>query len=112
MAYADNVTAATFNKAAMDAANIRYSDSNKDAVIKTDGTYSAALINFAENQYSKNIACVGYIEATKDGETIYFYTAYDADNARSIEYVANAALEDTTVDYSAYTEILNTFAGK
>ena len=112
MAYANNVTAATFNKATLDAAGVRYSDSTQDAFIKANGTYSAALINFAVEQYSKNIACVGYIEATKGGETIYFYTAYDADNARSVAQVANAALEDETVDYSAYTEILNTFAGK
>lgn len=112
MAYADNVTAATFNKATLDAASLRYSDSTQDVVIKANGTYSAALINFAVEQYSKNIACVGYIEATKGGETIYFYTAYDAANARSVAQVANAALEDETVDYSAYTEILNTFAGK
>ena len=96
----------------MAAAEVKYSDSTTEAVIKDDGTYSAALIKFAAEQYAKEFACVGYLVATKDGaDDIVLYTAYDADNARSLAYVANEALKDNANgQYNAYKTILETFA--
>ncbi|MBQ3013724.1 MAG: hypothetical protein IJD75_01125 [Clostridia bacterium] len=80
-----------------------------DVAFKADGTYSAALTGFAPEQYTQNFVCGGFINVTIGGTT---YTIHSmAGDVRSVAQVANAALGDTTVNYSAYTEILNTFAG-
>jgi hypothetical protein len=117
MALASSVNATNFNKEALTAMGEKFSDSNSKsktpATVKQDGTYAAALINFSAEQYATKFACVGYLVATKGNETITFYTAYDADNARSIEYVANAALKDNANgQYDNYLDVLNAFAGK
>ena len=81
-----------------------------DVAVKADGTYAAALIGFKAEQYTTNFVAGGFITLTVDGTT---YTIYSlAGDARSISTVANAALEDDTVDYTGYETILNTFAGK
>jgi len=122
-AKADNVTG-EFTKEAMDAAGKKYSDVSvaKDKAAlrvlenSSDATaygYTAALINITS--YNTPYACVGYLELTNaDGFSACIYTDYNAtENARSVASVANAALEDNTVTFTAeQTAILNTFAGK
>ena len=113
MALASSVNVTNFTKETLNAMGEKFSDSKNAATVKNDGTYAAALINFSAEQYATEFACVGYLVATKGNETITFYTAYDADNARSIEYVANAALADNeNGQYDNYLDVLNAFAGK
>ncbi|MBR2019492.1 MAG: hypothetical protein IKA05_03760 [Clostridia bacterium] len=121
-AKADNVTG-EFTKEAMDAAGKKYSDvsvAEDDAALRVlknsiDATaygYTAALINITS--YNTIYACVGYLELTNaEGFSACIYTDYNAtENARSVAFVANAALDDSTVTFTAeQTAILNTFAG-
>ena len=57
-------------------------------------------------------AYVSYVDA--NGRTVYIYSAYnEALNSRSISYVAEKALADTTQNYSpAQIEILNGYLTK
>lgn len=119
MARASSVNATNFTKESLDAMGEKFSDSMGEkfpdpenaAKVKDDGTYAAALINFSAEQYATEFACVGYLVATNGEETITLYTAYDADNARSIAYVADAALKDNANgQYNAYKTVLESFA--
>ena len=121
-AKADSVTG-EFTKEAMDAAGKKYSSVSvavENANLRvlensSDPTaygYTAALINIPS--YTASYACVGYLELTNaEGFSACIYTDYNAtENARSVQFVANAALTDATVTYTAeQTAILNTFAG-
>jgi len=114
MAKAENVTD-EFTADALDAAEKKYSDASADYAaefLKADGTYSAALKNFAPEQYSTKYACVGYITVTLGTTTVTIYTAYDSNNTRSIEEVAEGVLGDPNpgFDYSAYQTVLDAFA--
>ena len=80
-----------------------------DVAFKADGTYSAALTGFATEQYTTQFVCGGFIQVTIGNTT---YTIHSmAGSKRSVAEVANAALGDTTVNYTAYLDVLNTFAG-
>ena len=80
------------------------------ALIKADGTYSAALINFSDALYSTQYNCVGYLSFTWADMTITIYTGYDSGNARSLQDVAQRCIDDPKYDYTDYMTILETFA--
>lgn len=78
-------------------------------------TLNCALIRIKASHYDMALsarAYVSYVDA--NGRTVYIYSAYDeALNSRSISYVAEKALADTTQNYSpAQIEILNGYLTK
>lgn len=83
-----------FTKAALDAAGISYVNIvADDGLIPNAGGYTirAALTNLDESNYGLSFSAVSY--ALVDGT--YYYTAYSTtDNARTIQEVAQAALDD------------------
>ena len=114
MAKAENVTG-KFTAEALDAAEQKYSKVDAaytETFLNADGTYAAALRNFAPEQYSTKYACVGYITVTLGTAAVTVYTAYDSNNTRSVEEVAQGVLGDPNpgFDYSAYRTVLEAFA--
>ncbi len=78
-------------------------------------TLNCALIRIKASHYDMALsarAYVSYVDA--NGRTVYIYSAYnEALNSRSISYVAEKALADTTQNYSpAQIEILNGYLTK
>lgn len=78
-------------------------------------TLNCALIRIKASHYDMALsarAYVSYVDA--NGRTVYIYSAYnEALNSRSISYVAEKALTDTTQNYSpAQIEILNGYLTK
>lgn len=78
-------------------------------------TLNCALIRIKASHYDMALsarAYVSYVDA--NGRTVYIYSAYnEALNSRSISYVAEKALADTTQNYSpAQIEILNGYLAK
>ena len=82
---------------------------------ETGYTLKCALIRIKASHYDMALsarAYVSYVDA--NGRTVYIYSAYnEALNSRSISYVAEKALADTTQNYSpAQIEILNGYLTK
>lgn len=73
-------------------------DSNNDGVYES---FSASLVNIREQNFSREFAAVAYVVI--DGVT--YYSAYNTvDNARSIQQIAAALLENNA--YAGNTEVL------
>ena len=73
--------------------------------------FTAALAPVQEDNYGRNFSARSYIKVVEGDTTTYYYSEYDAtENSRSIAYVAQEALNDTTVDYTDdQKELLNGF---
>lgn len=87
--------------------NLRENNSENEAYYG----YTAALINITE--FAQAYSCRAFIDLVFEGGiTVRLYSDYAAaDNSRSLQTLATRALGDDTVDYSAYEELLKTFAG-
>ena len=114
--YLEDGTAFTID--ALKAANKKYLD-----IAKTEskwqneekGIYTAAMINIKEANFDRSFAARGYMKVTVNGEDMIFYSSYNpALNARSVKYVASAALDDENKpEYTnAELEVLKRFAGR
>ena len=69
--------------------------SEKDGVL----TYAGTISNIKQKNLDREFTAVGYISYVDfDGNTVYIYSTSTA--TRSIDYVATAALADTTKNYS------------
>ena len=73
--------------------------------------FTAALAPVQEDNYGRNFSARSYIKVVEGDTTTYYYSEYDAtENSRSIAYVAQEALNDTTVTYTDdQKELLNGF---
>lgn len=107
---------ATIDAFTVEALTTKYGENGFLNIVANDGmdvdgdtvTIRAAITNLdTYDNYETIFAAVSYVII--DGE--YYYTAFDmANNARSVEYVANEALADTEADYTeAQEEILRGF---
>ena len=102
----------------LDAMDAPYVDVVANQGMETDAqgniTYRAALKGIAAANYADDICAFAYVKVTYgDGNFNYFYSAFDhTENTRSIQYVAQQALADTTQTYTAAElEVLNAYAG-
>lgn len=98
--------------------DIPYVDIEANQGVETDAqgniTYRAALKGIASANYADNICAFAYVKVTYgDGSFDYFYSAFDhTENTRSIQYIAQEALADTTQTYTeAELKVLNMYAG-
>ncbi|MBQ8818277.1 MAG: hypothetical protein IJZ83_06850 [Clostridia bacterium] len=97
---------ATIDAFTVEALTTKYGENGFLNIVANDGkdvvgdtvTIRAAITNLdTYDNYGTIFAAVSYVII--DGE--YYYTAFDmANNARSVEYVANEALADTEADYT------------
>lgn len=71
----------------------------------TVGEMWAALVNIKAGNYGRQFAARGYVKATKDGVSTYYYS--DATIYRSVRAVADAALADPECD-TKYTPSMKT----
>lgn len=73
--------------------------------------YTAAITNITN--YTLEYSCRAFMDITfADGSTVRVYSNYNAaDNSRCLQEIAAKALDDNTVDYSAYEALLKTLAG-
>ena len=94
----DSVAEGEFTIDALKAAGKPYLDIPAvDGITETDGTITlrAAMIGIKEENKAREFAAVSYIKATIQGAEVIFYSKYTSeDNARSIRYIATAALND------------------
>lgn len=109
-----------FTAEAMKAAGKKYSEVSvaaTDASLRENKSeseayygYTAALINITD--YTQAYSCRAFMDITIGDTTVRIYSDYAAaDNSRSLQILATRALGDETQDYSAYEELLKTFAG-
>lgn len=108
-----------FTVPALEANAVKYqnivADEGLEGSDETGYTLKCALIRIKASHYDMALsarAYVSYVDA--NGRTVYIYSAYnEALNSRSISYVAEKALADTTQNYSpAQIEILNGYLTK
>lgn len=78
---------------------------NPTASNSATGEMNAAIVNIKEGNYGRQFAARGYVKATKNGVTEYFYS--DAITYRSVREIADAALADEECD-TKYSEDLQT----
>ena len=108
-----------FTVPALEANAVKYqnivADEGLEGSDETGYKLKCALIRIKASHYDMALsarAYVSYVDA--NGRTVYIYSAYnEALNSRSISYVAEKALADTTKNYSpAQIEILNGYLTK
>lgn len=94
----DSVAEGEFTIDALKAAGKPYLDIPAvDGITETNETITlrAAMIGIKEENKAREFAAVSYIKATIQGAEVIFYSKYTPeDNARSIRYIATAALND------------------
>ncbi|MBR2337132.1 MAG: hypothetical protein IKA61_04215 [Clostridia bacterium] len=82
--------------------------SDKFVEESTGFKYSTAFVGIAEKDFSRKYAARGYLQIQFTTGVGYVYTNYNEEvNARSIYEVAEAAYNDTEVDYTQNATILN-----
>lgn len=59
--------------------------------LSQDPTYSAAIVNLFTSNYTRNFVARGYVELTKNGQTVYLYSEYDA-TGESVQTLASAII--------------------
>ncbi|MBQ9098865.1 MAG: right-handed parallel beta-helix repeat-containing protein [Clostridia bacterium] len=104
--YLENLPAFTLD--ALESAGLNYLNiiAKNGLRVNRDGsvTVRAAITEIKEQNYDRAFAAIAYVKSTVNGEDVYYYSNFNAEeNARSLKQLANAALSDTsTAQNSTY----------